>query len=117
MTPLQQIRLQQIANRFTRYEVVLCLPDNSRRLIGYTARPGRSGLFRMLSAVAPRVLALMHLPETSRVKCSGRGKLGHVWTFDNGAAVRFSGRTERDAILAGELETLPKAEGVQREHV
>jgi hypothetical protein len=97
-------KLAQIRGFSTTYEVVLELPSGDKFRVGYTNRRSGRGLFEMIRLRGRDLLATVGAPEDACVKPVP----GPAFQFDNGATVRFSGRTKRDAILGGELPRLPK---------
>jgi hypothetical protein len=102
MTTNQTIKLEAIKNRATRYEVVLT-NGTDVRLVGYTARKGRPGLMSLIRAHGPAILAVTNLSQSAIFKftTTREASLG-----ENGWIVKFTGRTQRDAILAGEVESI-----------
>jgi hypothetical protein len=93
-----QRKLASLQNRATRYELVASHPDGRRFLVAYCGRKNRQGLF---SAVAGRAAAMTALTGDESIHFGKRaadgGTMGE-WT------IRFSGRTQRDCYLEGELE-------------
>ena len=100
LTDLQTRQLERIKYYATRYEVRLTLPDGRAMLVCYTPRKSKAGLLDALQSRGKAILALMpEMPEDSRLtytKAQG-------FALGNGARVAFSGRTQRDAIMAGAL--------------
>jgi hypothetical protein len=98
MTDEQMRKLTALQNYGTRYEAVVIRGDGERRRLGYLGRHSRRGLSAALNTCARDVIAFLGVPETARVKAVG------AWlAIDGGATVEFSGRTQREAITAGEL--------------
>lgn len=91
-----QARLERLRHYSTRYEAVLTHADSGeRRLLCYTARKSSAGL---LSAVFSRGEALVAFSGAERVEnIKGAGLRLGPWR------VAFSGRTQREAIITGEL--------------
>jgi len=106
LTDQQQRQLERIKHYATRYEVKLTLPDGRAMLVCYTPRKSRAGLLGALQSRGEAILAHMPgLPDDARLtydKAQGFG-------LGNGARVAFSGRTQRDAIMAGELSYIGDA--------
>lgn len=103
LSPEQSAKLERLRLFATRYEVELVHPDGRRVLLGYTARKSRPGL-RALAR--PRVAAIwrwLGVPQGSETTWAKRGPEIRVW---GGGAIRFSGRTQRDAIMEGELQEI-----------
>jgi hypothetical protein len=100
LTEKQQRQLERIKYYATRYEVKLTLPDGRAMLVCYTERKSKVGLYHSLQSRGKAILAQMpDLPEDAPLtydKAQGFG-------LGNGAHVVFSGRTQRDAIMSGEL--------------
>lgn len=92
-------QLERIKNRQTRYELVASHPDGRRLLVGYTARYSKHGILGMLRQNGPAVVAAFGLDGDAIMTFDRRGQTAHVgpWT------ITFSGRTQRDAYLGGEL--------------
>lgn len=100
LTDLQTRQLERIQHHATRYEVRLTLPDGRAMLICYTPRKNKTGLLIAMQERGEKILSIMpEMPDSCRV--SYDKALGFV--FGNGASVAFSGRTQRDCILTGEL--------------
>lgn len=101
MTTNQAAKLQAIKNRATRYEVVLTNNGDVCRLVGYTARQSRGGLLALVRANGPALLAITKLSEGAKFSWQGTraASLG-----ENGWIVKFTGRTQREAVLIGEFE-------------
>jgi hypothetical protein len=96
-------RLQRLQNRHTLYELVASHPDGRRFLVAYCGRRGRRGIF---TALAGRAAAMTALTGDDGIKFAARaadgGTMG-AWT------IRFSGRTQRECYIAGELEYVAAA--------
>jgi hypothetical protein len=90
-------RLARLANHHTRYELIAVSPEGRRVLLGYTARRSRSGLRAMLRQNAPSVVAVCGSDSFGLAKRAADGATVGAWR------VVFSGRTQREAIIAGEL--------------
>lgn len=91
MTVMQQ-KLMKLKNYATRYEIV-ARRGNDSLLVGYTGRRSRRGLIGMICQQREYVVA----------------KMGEEFCIEGDAArvggwsISFSGRTQRDAIVEGEL--------------
>lgn len=84
----------------TRYEIELVAPDGTRRLVAYTGRYSQIG---MRSAIQSRIDALLAIiPDGTGITHVGKGTR-REWRLATGHVIRFSGRTEREAIANGEL--------------
>lgn len=92
-------KLAAIAGRATRYEVALTQHGQPVALVGYTARKSRPGLLKAAQVVGQAIIDRTAMPQDATMSWShGTMVLG----FD-GWAVKFTGRTQRDAIMTGEL--------------
>lgn len=98
LAPALRWRLDRLRDNPTTYEVVVIRPDGRRRLLAYTRRAKH--LLRRAAArrardvaifVCVRDVVLTNVPKQDAVRIIGGGE------------VRFSGRTERAAIMEGEL--------------
>ena len=81
----------------TRYELAAVHPDGRRILVGYTVRKGRRSL---LGAVRQRaeVLAALCGPEIAFGARVSDGATIGPWR------IRYTGRTQREAVSCGELD-------------
>jgi hypothetical protein len=102
LTTNQIDSLARLTNYHTRYEVVA---TNMHRTIlaGYTSRKSRSGL-----------LATVRMHSEAWVELTGDNALSWGRRASDGAAIgewviRFSGRTQREAIIEGELPFIAEA--------
>lgn len=96
-------RLESIARRSTRYEVVAERGDE-RLLIGYTIHPSRSGILAAVRRNPQQVITRLAIGPDDVCTWRGKGRFGHVMDMGNGWQIKLSSRTERDAIIAGELQ-------------
>lgn len=100
-------RLHSLYNRATRYEITLS--DGARTfLVGYTSRKSRQGLLGTLQAHGEAIVALA-CPIGNEQITFGRN-------INAGATIgpwqaKFTGRTERDAIMTGELQRVGVSNG------
>lgn len=95
----QHARLARLHYGPTRYEAILTLSGGRRLLVGYSARRSRTGLLNMIQRNGAAILALMpDLTDEHRMTWRTGG-----FDFGNGARVEWSGRTQRDALMATEL--------------
>lgn len=104
MTASQIEKLTALQRRGTRHELILTDGSTSYR-IAYAARNNRSGLIASTRAVSARVFETAG-SEKGLVTFGKRAADpvaidGTVWS------IRWSGRTEREAIIAGELPYVP----------
>lgn len=94
-------KLDRIKNYATRYEVVAVHLTGAYRsfLIGYTARKSLPGLLATIRMNGEKLCNLLGVTDDHRMN-----KLpGSALDLGNGWTVKFSGRTQRDAYLEGEL--------------
>jgi hypothetical protein len=101
LTEEQIRRLERLRNCWTNYEVEVALPDGRKMLVCYTQRRSLSGL---LSAIFDRwqpISRVTGLPPDD--PCAYRDKNRKEYVLEDGSVVRFSGRTQREAIISGEL--------------
>lgn len=91
-------RLALIKGRWTMYEIELLSPDGRRYLVCYTPRRSFRGLIDAVRARSREIRKVAGLGDDNRGE--RRGTALHM---DNGAVIRFTGRTARDAIIGGEL--------------
>jgi len=94
-------KLEALRHYATKYEVVATHPDGRRFRVGYLGQLSRRGLFLLMRAVGERLVRVMGLDESATMQVNGSAKRPTAtvgsWT------VAVSGRTQRDAILSGEL--------------
>lgn len=104
LTAQQTQRLEGLRNRSTRYEVIAEYAGGSW-LVGYTARTGKGGLMAVVRRNDCELIERLEVGEESTCSVSG-GRLGARLDMSHGAVVRFSGRTQREAIISGELDRI-----------
>jgi hypothetical protein len=97
---LAKVKLTRLQNRATLYELAAIHPDGRRILIAYCGRRSRHGL---LDACRGHAAALVALTGDKTIgfapRAAGGATMGD-WS------IRFTGRTERDAIMEGELNAV-----------
>lgn len=86
-------KLARIQGRGTAYEVVITKGDTTY-LVSYVARHSYAG---MRDAVVQRAEEIVVKTNAAHID-----KAGRTITTDNGWTIKFSGRTQRDAICNGE---------------
>lgn len=92
-------KLARLHNRPTAYELVATSGDRSV-LVAYSQSQGRSALLKCLRHREQAVVSLFNEgadPNVTFGKKASDGATVGAWT------IRFSGRTQRDAIINGEL--------------
>lgn len=98
MSAIQE-KLARIKNRTTKYELVATNKTTGQKvLVGYTQK-GRPGLLNMLRKNAEEAVALL---------AGGVDRIDFAKKASDGATmgdwlINFSGRTQREAIIGGEL--------------
>lgn len=104
------VKVARLARYSTKYEVTL-EHDGRTYLVGYTGRQSKQGLLDRMHAAGPAILRITAMPDDATVRMVDAIS-GHARTFalvfSQGSRIRFSGRTQRDAILAGELPFVGK---------
>ena len=96
-------RLERLRNYGTLYEIELAGPDGQRFSLGCACK-SRIALIQRVQARGRAIVNRLGLPEDVRFVVSG-GRFPTV-TIDGKYVVRFSGRTQRDAICGGELPAI-----------
>ncbi len=96
-TPEQLRRIARLKNRDTLYEAEIVRADGARVLLAYCRKSG-SGL---REALRKRTEAVVRFLGGPKAITWGRGTA--PVEIEGGGSIRFSGRTERDAIVEGEL--------------
>lgn len=92
-------KLSALQNYRTRYEIVAeC--GNKRLLIGYSPRVSRCGLLAAMQNVGPAIIQHLAIGDGDTISWHTKPRI-HCLT--SGWLIGFTGRTQRDAILAGEL--------------
>lgn len=97
MTTLE--KLERLHNYPTRYELIAEKGD-ARILIGYTMHQSRHGLLSLCRQNGEKLVSFMGLDDKAEIVFLKPAKLGATM---GGWSVKFSGRTQRDAISNGEL--------------
>jgi hypothetical protein len=98
LTENQNRRLQSLHNRYTNYEVAIIHPNGVRCLVAYTSKT-RDALIRALrdDRRASYLVRFAGSENFHIAKPASAGVTLGEWS------IRFTGRTERQAILEGEL--------------
>jgi hypothetical protein len=102
LTEEQIRRLERLRNCWTSYEVELALPDGRRMLVCYTQRRSLAGLREVIRGRWEPLVRAVGIPG-SPIHDTPVMRDGRAYKFENGSVVRFSGRTQREAIISGEL--------------
>ena len=99
MTTAEQ--LERIKHYATRYELAAEHPDGRKIRVLYTSRKGRAGI---LAALRQRFAVLAPILGDGQAIPIQWGKRAADGCTAGQWRIRFTGRTQRDAIIAGELE-------------
>jgi hypothetical protein len=100
LTAEQLRKLDRLRHFATRYEIEIVPPNGAAMLVCYTPRRTMRGFMEALSERWAPIIATGIVPQDMKGERIGR-TIGY--RFENGAIIRFSGRTQRDAIMSGEL--------------
>ena len=94
----KQEQLARLHNRLTSYEIVAVHADGRRVLIGYSVGKSKNGIYRMMTKNGPLNGARLGLADDARMSGLPASKVQvGPWV------VAYTGRTQRDAIIEGEL--------------
>jgi len=107
MNELQAKKLERIKHYATRYELVATNKVSGQKLlVGYCAK-GRNGLFKMVAKNGEDAVKYFGngVDNIHFAKKAADGATMGDWV------IKFSGRTQREAILGGELEWFADALG------
>jgi hypothetical protein len=108
----QTQKLERLRNRRTLYEVA-AIRGESRVLISYAGQHSRHGLMKAISIHGQQIVDVFQLPATARMTFGEKASDGV--TLPGGIVIRFTGRTEREAILSGELSFIGELARVAKE--
>jgi hypothetical protein len=96
MTKLE--KLERLHNRPTRYELI-AERGETRILIGYRMRTGRLAILKACQEHGPALIAFMGITDAHLLVFLKPAKLGaHIGSASDPWSIRFTGRTQRDAI-------------------
>ena len=108
MAPAMLAQLERLKNYPTRHEAVVSKPDGAQSLLAYTPRKSIRGLLDVAQEHGKHILAHLALPDDATMEAAkGAGK--QELQFSDGSKVHFSGRTQRDAIMGGQLRHVSEA--------
>ena len=105
MTSTQINRLTLLQRHATKYEAVV-ESDGRQSLLGYSIHRSRSGLFTLMRRRGQRLIDALGIGESDIITWPKPATMGASCETADGrqyARIRFSGRTEREAIISGEL--------------
>ncbi|MCM8809901.1 MAG: hypothetical protein NC934_07030 [Candidatus Omnitrophica bacterium] len=109
LTPEQLKKLESLRHYSTRYELILQTPSGKKYLVVYTPKRNYKGILDAIhengSEKGKKILKILNLPENTTIKKDEKYK-GFI--FPDGSRMYFSGRTQKDAILSGELPFILK---------
>ena len=91
-------RLSLLRNYATRYEAICVSADARRALVAYSGRHSFQGLVAAVRRNGAAVAAFLGLDDTAIMS-----RKGARLAFSNGAMIEWSDRTQRQAIMEGEL--------------
>ena len=97
MEALAAIRIENLKNYPTRYEVVASHNDGRRLLMGYTKRKSRDGIASLVASKGPENMQRMGLLSERMFNAPAGALMVEGWT------IGFTGRTQREAIQFGEI--------------
>ena len=97
LTDEQRAKLARLHNRATKYELTGTNSETGARFLFGYSRKGRAGLLSMLQKNGAAVAEFCGADAVQFGKSAAAGASIGVWRF------QFSGRTQREAIQAGEL--------------
>jgi len=99
--PTKLEKLTRLKNYGTRYEVSVTFPDGHEMLIGYTMQRSKFGLLAAMRKQGPAILARIpgNLEDDNSLNYSKTAG----FTLGHGTRINFTGHTQRDAIIRGEL--------------
>jgi len=101
MNETQIARLNRLKRYSTRYELIATHPDGRKVLVGYT-RKGRDGMLSMMRKNGEAWVKFSGCEDIHFARRVGDGATSGEWT------INFSGRTQREAIMEGELPFFPE---------
>jgi hypothetical protein len=100
LTTEQIAKLERCRNYATRYEITARHPDGRTFLVCYTPRVSRTGLQLAMQNVGDRLVAALPVGENDEMTWHTQPR-AHCKT--SGWEIGFTGRTQRDAIMSGEM--------------
>ena len=106
LTETQIKKLARLYNRRTMYELAAIHTDGRRVLIAYSDGKGRRDVWNCCHNRATAVVALTGSEIFDFGKRAADGAVIGEWS------IRFTGRTEREAIMEGELAYVRDVTGV-----
>jgi hypothetical protein len=98
MTEAQMVKLERLRFAPSRYEIEIVASSGAKHLIAYTPRRSFRGLLDAVRQRGVAILRVVGMPEETQAE-----RVGASLRFADGTVIRFSGRTQRDAIMHGEL--------------
>lgn len=105
LTADQIAKLARIARYSTKYEVIVEHPTDPRRMrLPYIGSTGQRALVQSVRAIGQKVCDTLDLSPSDLMTGHGSGR--NATLSLGGWTVRFSGRTQREAIIGGELPSV-----------
>lgn len=101
-------KLARLHNRATLHEVIASNGDR-RILVCYLETLSKRGLFEAIRRRGERIVASLGLPDDATLTLGGSAKCPRAQIGE--WSIRRSGRTQREAIIEGELDYLPQPKG------
>jgi hypothetical protein len=101
LSPEQIRKLDRIQGRRTLYEMAVIRADGAKALVCYTSPPSRRFMWDVICKRSDKILAFSGAAQNGE-RMAFLGKAKEV-KIGNGAIIRLTGRTQRDAIIEGEL--------------
>lgn len=98
LTETQIAKLERLRFHATRYEIELTTAAGAKWLVAYTPRRNFRGPLAAVQQRGSAILRVAGMPDDATVTRDGASL-----RFGDGSVIRFSGRTQRDAISNGEL--------------
>lgn len=100
----KQSKLLRFKTRASRYEIVLIAPSGETHLVRYTPRRTFQGLYNCVRDAWMRIQIVTGVSEPWTIRDTFGGKQRNAATslISQGWTVRFSGRTQREAICTTE---------------
>lgn len=101
LSPEQTRKLDRIQGYRTLYEMAVIRADGAKALVCYTSPPSRRHMWDAICKRSDKILAFTGTAQNGeRMGFLGKAKEVRI---GNGAIIRLTGRTQRDAIIEGEL--------------
>lgn len=109
MTDTQIKRLTVLQRYATKYEVIVETMDRRKALLGYSTVRSRSRLYTLMRRRGQLLIDVLGIGEKDIITWPKPATMGASCETSSGeqyARIMFSGRTERQAIMEGELSQI-----------